>query len=530
MIPIQSHYDVVIIGAGHNGLVAASYLAGANLSVLMLECNATVGGATKSSRPFPGMDANLSVYSYLVSLFPDKILKDLNLTFDLNSRRIASYTPNDIHGSLQELLISNESEQVTRDSFSRLPGGQQDYQGYRSLMSLQQSLAQKLWPSLLHPLVSRDQLKGTLSATEREAWDALIENPLGDVIEKHLANDLVRGMVFTDAKIGVSTFPHDPSLLQNITYLYHIIGRGTGEWRVPVGGMGALTASLQSKALDQGATILTRARVIAIQADQKRSTVHYESEGKEHAIDARFILNNAAPNLLDALLDRPANPPNLTDEGSVVKINLLLNKLPSLRSARTRSHDAFNGTFHLNEGYEEMTVNYHDSRAGALPKNASGEMYCHSLTDPSILAAPLRDKGYQALTLFGLDMPYSLFQSANPPLRQAILDKYLAAINQFTAEPIEDCIAIDSNGNRCIEIKTPVDLETEIHLPRGNIFHNALTWPFAEEKEEIGTWGVETDTPNLFICGSGARRGGAVSGIPGHNAAMKIFEILQIAP
>ena len=129
MIQIQSHYDVVIIGAGHNGLVAASYLAGANLSVLMLECNATVGGATKSSRPFPGMDANLSVYSYLVSLFPDKILKDLNLTFDLNSRRIASYTPNDIHGSLQELLISNESEQVTRDSFSRLPGGQQDYQG-----------------------------------------------------------------------------------------------------------------------------------------------------------------------------------------------------------------------------------------------------------------------------------------------------------------------------------------------------------------------------------------------------------------
>ena len=98
-------------------------------------------------------------------------------------------------------------------------------------------------------------------------------------------------------------------------------------------------------------------------------------------------------------------------------------------------------------------------------------------------------------------------------------------MNQWLAEPLEDCLAVARNGDLCIESKTPVDIEDALGLFRGNIFQDAPTFPFAETKEQAGTWGVETEFDNVYLCGSSAHRGGAVSGIPGHNAAMKVLEV-----
>ncbi len=526
MKPLKTAYDAVIIGAGHNGLVAAAYLGQAGLSTLILERNAVIGGATRSARPFSGIDAKLSVYSYLVSLFPQAIVEDLGLNLNLRSRRIASYTPRFEQDQWQELLVSNESEAITRHSFHSLPGGQQDYAGYQQLQILQNHLAKKLWPTMLKPLQSKATLLAGLDREERNAWDALIENPLGNVIESLISNDLVRGMLFTDAKIGVSTYPKDPSLLQNLTYLYHIIGRGTGEWRVPVGGMGSLTSSLEHAAISGGAKILTRALATEIHLNNHGASIAFEHDDQTETVDCRFVLNNAAPTVLNRLLGKPNKPKRPIDEGSVIKINILLNSLPKLRSGNTSSSDAFSGTFHLDEGYEQMSVNYHQALSGQLPDRPSGEMYCHSLTDGSILSKPLRDQAFQALTLFGLDMPYALFAADNEGQKRIVLERYLQAINRYTLTPIHEHIANDSEGNPCIEIKSPVDLERDVHLPRGNIFHNALTWPFTEDSSKVGTWGVETAYPKIFTCGSGARRGGAVSGIPGHNAAKKLLSCL----
>lgn len=523
MAAFQSKYDAVIIGAGHNGLVAAAYLARAGLSVLMLEKKDCIGGATVSSRPFKGVDARLSVYSYLVSLFPQNIVDDLGLDLQLRSRETASYTPAFKDGRLEELLVSNTSEERTRRSFEGLPGGSNDYKGYLKLQAMQTALARILWPTLLEPLRSKADLVAGLDREGRQAWDAFIEEPLGKVIEEHISNDLIRGMLFTDAKIGVSTHPHDPFLLQNLTFLYHIIGRGTGEWCVPVGGMGSLTASLEAAALKSGVEIVTSARVDRLELDEKHPVVSFETDAGAQTVEARYILCNAAPSVLDQLIRKPPMPKRAIDEGSVVKINLLLKRLPRLHSDTCSVREAFEGTFHIDEGYDQMTENFRRAEAGQLADRPGGEMYCHSLTDDSILSAQLNQEGYHALTLFGLDMPYAVFEPDNERLRAEVLSKYLSGINRFTLEPIEACIAEDEDGRRCIEIKTPVDLEREIHLPRGNIFHNALSWPYAERDDEAGTWGVETDHPNVFICGSGARRGGAVSGIPGHNAAMKVL-------
>jgi phytoene dehydrogenase-like protein len=159
-----------------------------------------------------------------------------------------------------------------------------------------------------------------------------------------------------------------------------------------------------------------------------------------------------------------------------------------------------------------------------LPEKAPCEVYCHTLTDDSILAPDLRREGYQTLTLFGIDTPYSLFATSNDEMRRRAEEKFLESMNQWLEEPLEDCLAVARDGSLCIESKSPVDIEQSLGMYHGNIFHDALTFPFAGEREQAGTWGVETEFENVFLCGSSAQRGGAVSGIPGHNAAMKVLE------
>ena len=129
-----------------------------------------------------------------------------------------------------------------------------------------------------------------------------------------------------------------------------------------------------------------------------------------------------------------------------------------------------------------------------------------------------------ALTLFGLDMPYRLFDNDEHDKRKTeVLDSYLAGLDRICAEPFMDCVAHDREGNPCIEIKSPQDLEREVGLDLGNIFHNSLSWFFTDEEQEVGRWGVETHHPRIYRAGSSATRGGAVSGIPGRCAAKSIL-------
>jgi phytoene dehydrogenase-like protein len=524
MPSLSSKYDVAIIGGGHNGLVSACYLAKAGLSVLVLERNAELGGATRSAQAFDGMEARLSVYSYLVSLLPERIITDLDLKLELLPRRTASYTPRIKDGHFNELLLRNDDPDHNRGAFLSLTGSDSDYLGYMELQAMQESLASVIWPSLTEPLVSKTDMTNRLDDEGRTAWQALIEEPLGHVIEEKISSDLIRGLLFTDAKIGVSTHPHDPTLLQNRCFLYHVIGRGTGEWRVPVGGMGALVDELIRVA--QGTdkvTFATNATVHSVDPGEKLSSLAFEMDGKEAQVDARFVLCNASAKELARLTGKTETSVTV-DEGTAFKVNMLLKRLPRLRSDNCSPKEAFAGTFHLNEGYGQMQESYDSSCSGKMPENPSGEIYCHTLTDPSILSPQLQSQGCQTLTLFGLDMPYRLFEKDNQQARETALQRYLAGINQYLDEPIEECLAQDANDKLCIEAMSSVDLEKKIHLPKGNIFHGDLSWPFAETNEEVGQWGVETEYPNLFLCGSSAKRGGAVSGIPGHNAAKKVLQ------
>lgn len=522
---IKSKYDVVILGAGHNGLVAAAYLARAGLSVLLLEKNDYLGGATTSRRVFPDYEASLSRYAYLISLLPQKIIGDLGLRLELRSRTTASFTPYVRDGAQRGLLLSNHSQGVGRRSLSQLTGGDAEFRRLQKFYGLARVFAEQVWDTMSQPLRSKQELarRFTKNAQAREAWRSLVEEPLGGAVERHLQNDLVRGLVFTDAKIGLFTHPHDESLLQNRCFIYHLIGNRTGEWKVPVGGMGRLAAELTRVAAGFGAEMLTDVRLTGLDFGKRSRSVEFELDGRSHTVGARFVLVNFGANVLAGLLGRPYQP-DATHEGSVFKINMLLRRLPRLLASRHTAKTAFCGTFHIDEGYEQMKASHRQAAGMRLPDKVPCEVYCHTLTDDSILSPSLRARGFHTLTLFALDTPWRLFSADNENMRRQATRQCLDGLNRCLAEPIEDCLARARNGEPCLEAKSPVDIEQELGHYRGNIFHGALTFPFAKTAEAAGSWGVETEFPNVFLCGASARRGGAVSGIPGHNAAMKVLE------
>ncbi|WP_051939424.1 phytoene desaturase family protein [Phaeacidiphilus oryzae] len=521
--PSRASYDAVIVGGGHNGLVAAAYLARAGRSVLVLERQDHTGGAAVSAQAFAGLDARLSRYSYLVSLLPDTIVEDLGLRFRTQRRRIASYTPAVVDGRATGLLVGAD-EAGTRRSFRELTGSDREFDAWQRFYGMIQRVAARIAPTLTGPLPGRAELERIVD--DREAWEALFQRPLGEAVEARFSHDLVRGVVLTDALIGTFTHAHDESLRQNRCFLYHVIGNGTGEWNVPVGGMGALTGALAEAARAAGAEILVGHEVAGIATDGAAAEVRYRAQdGDERVVGAASVLANVAPSTLARLLGEEPHPDRPAPEGAQLKVNMLLRRLPRLRDRAVDPRDAFAGTFHIAESYQQLEAAYREAAAGRIPGTAPSEIYCHSLTDPSILGPDLVAKGYHTLTLFGLHMPARLFAGREgreaDSAREEALRAALAPLDACLEEPIADCLALDADGRPCIEAKTPLDLEAALGLPAGHIFHRDLSFPYGGEGS--GRWGVETAHPNVLLCGAGAIRGGGVSGIPGHNAAMALL-------
>jgi phytoene dehydrogenase-like protein len=389
-------------------------------------------------------------------------------------------------------------------------------EGWERLYATGRRVAQTVFPSLTEPLRSAADLRARVG--DDDAWAALVERPVGELIEECLADDVLRGIALTDALIGTFAGAHDADLRQNRCFLYHVIGNGTGHWDVPVGGMGAVTNALRDAALAAGAELRCGAEATAIEPGAVRWR---DAGGGDGVAGAGHVLAGVAPAVLDRLRGRePAAP---APEGAQLKVNLLLARLPRLRDESVDPAEAFAGTFHVNEGYGQLEAARARAAAGELPDPVPCEIYCHTLTDPTILGPELRAAGAHTLTCFALQLPARLFAADNDAVREQALQATLRSLDSVLAEPILDCVWRDADGRPCVEARTPLDLEAELGLPGGNIFHRDLAWPFAESDEEVGTWGVETDDRGLLICGAGARRGGGVSGIPGRNAAVAVL-------
>src|SRR5512132_3077909 len=170
---MKTKYDVVVLGAGHNGLVAAAYLARAGLSVLVLEKNDYIGGATTSQKVFPDYDAYLSRYSYLVSLFPEKIIRDLGLKLELRRRATRSFTPYLKNGRHDGLLLSNVSEEASRQSIFELTGSFAEAEQLKKFYGLVRVFAENVWDTMLEPLVAKEDFRRCLLPNNSDVPRAL---------------------------------------------------------------------------------------------------------------------------------------------------------------------------------------------------------------------------------------------------------------------------------------------------------------------------------------------------------------------
>src|SRR5690606_16344907 len=258
---------------------------------------------------------------------------DLGLDFRLRTRSISSYTPTVRDGRPTGLLVGG-GEERTRAAFARLTGSDREYEAWRRFYALTGRVAERVFPTLTEPLPTREALRRAVD--DETAWRTLFEEPIGVAVEDHFSDDLVRGVVLTDALIGTFADAHDPSLAQNRCFLYHVVGGGTGAWAVPVGGMGALTDSRADAARAAGAVLA-----------------------------ARHVLVNASPQALAALTgDTPPHPA----EGAQLKVNMLLERLPRLRDTSVDPREAFAGTFHIAEGYGQLAAAHAQAAAGKLPE------------------------------------------------------------------------------------------------------------------------------------------------------------------
>lgn len=514
---VPADVDVVIVGGGHNGLTAAAYLSRAGRSVLLLERSDHLGGASVSAEAFPGMGAQLSRYSYLVSLLPQQIIDDLGLRIHLARRRYSSYTPKP--GTDQGLLVDHGDASATRASFERIGAGS-DVDGWDRLYARTTRLAQALWPSVTGPLPRRRDVRASIA--DDSIMRDFLERPLGEVIETSIADDLVRGVVLTDGLISTYAAAHDDDLQQNICFLYHVIGGGTGDWDVPVGGMGSVSGELERAAREGGADLRTDATVLSV---SDGSVTWRSTAGDEARVSARHVLWAAAPGALDDVMGTGRGP----SEGAQVKINLLLSRLPKLRDASVASNAAFGGTFHINETYSQLESAYRAAHSGNLPDPLPAEIYCHSITDPSILSPQLQQSGAQTLTVFALHAPDRLLEGADQDAERVRFERAtLDSLSSVLAEPIEDAVLRMPDGQLCIETKTTRDLQDALNMPGGNIFHGPLSWPFAEDEEDLrdaaARWGVQSAYSGVLLAGAGSRRGGGVSGLGGYSAARAVLE------
>ncbi len=342
-----------------------------------------------------------------------------------------------------------------------------------------------MFPTLTEPLRSREEMRRLVG---EPGWSALFEAPLSDLLERTVPDDEARGVALTDGLIGTFAPADDPQLRQNRCFLYHVIGNGTGSWDVPVGGMGAVTDALVDAARRAGARLRTHAEVVALASDGHEAEVTLADGQRMHA---RHVLANCAPAVLERLLGgselggpRRAAPAR----GRQLKLNMLLAAVsPELRGGGSAAPEvAFRGTFHVNESYAQLAEAYAEAAAGRIPSLPPCEFYCHSLTDPSILSDELRAEGAHTLTLFALHMPTRLFRGAgvdHDSVKAAAVAATLASVNSVLEEPIEDCLWRDADGRPCLEAHTPVELEAELAMPGGHIFHRDLSWPFAESDD-----------------------------------------------
>jgi phytoene dehydrogenase-like protein len=520
---MAGHYDAVIIGAGHNGLVAACYLARGGWKVLVLERRPVVGGACVTEEVFPGF--KVSTAAYVNSLFRKEIVRDLRLAdygFAVLERNPSSFTP---LPDGRSLLLGPDAELNHKEisKFSR-----RDAENYPKYEAMLERVAAVIEPTLdqTPPDVMRPGLRDlwqfwqlgrgfrNLGPGMGEAVEVLT-GPARPILERWFESEPLRATLATDSVIGAMASPSTPGTAYVL--FHHVMGETNGKrgvWGYVRGGMGGLTQALAKAATDLKVDIRCDAEVARILVRDGRAAGVALAGGEEFT--APVVASNADAHVtFKRLLGPDVLPPEFAEavdrvsyDSASLKINVALAELPDFRARPgTAPGPHHRGTIHVSPDLDYIERAFDDAKYGRPSQSPVLEVTIPSVVDPTV-APP----GKHLMSLFVQYAPYKLRGATWDELREGFADRCFDVLDEYAPNFKRSVLAR--------QVLTPLDLERTFNLTGGNIFQGAMTLNQLFALRPVpGYAGYRTPVRGLYLCGSAAHPGGGVMGSAGRNAA-----------
>ena len=503
----RRRWDAIVVGAGHNGLTCAAYLARAGRRVLVLESRDRVGGACTMEEPWPGV--RMSPCAYVAGLLHQTVIDELDLPghgFRWMPAVGGLFVPFEDGSSIQ---LWNEDARCEAEIARFAP---KDLAGWRAMQGVKRRLRDALRPEgdgdlWLDPTPHRDEIERRLRG-DSEARSLLFEWSMVELVERYLSDERMHLAYLGQGVIGTNASPHDPGTAS--VWFHHASGRMFGQpgtWGYVEGGMGMVSFLLCDIARELGAVIATGTRVERI----------LPREGVELASGERIrapqVISNADPAVTLRLLGDAADPGwaeqvrALPTQGVTAKVNLRLSELPDFTARPGVSRPHHTGQINTPLTKDEWRSHHRAANEGLLPPRTWNELYLHTVFDRSVVP-----DGVHTLSVFAQYVPNRFREGDWDSRRDEVGQVVVRSIGRFSS----NMPAVVTG----MEVLGPPDIEARVGLTGGHIFQGEILPQYMWDRRLR----ARTPMPGVLLCGAGTHPGGSVIAVNGRNAAMEALK------
>lgn len=516
---MRPKYDAIVIGAGHNGLIAAAYLARAGKKVLVLERREVIGGATVTEELWPGY--RLSTCSYVCGLLLPEVVKELRLA--RHGYQVRAFDPQYFvpfpDGRHLFSYLDGERTKAEIRKFSK-----RDAENHDAYWAMWDRIIARMRPLLTRPAPTEKELEAAFDGKSgEEDWTRLTKSSVAELLDEFFEAEQTKAPLCVGGVIGTNAGPRNPGTAYiKFHHLLANAGGHRGAWGFVRGGMGAVAEAIASSAREHGAGILTNAGVERIEIENGRASGVTLTDGRH--FEADVVLSNADPHrTFLGMVGEERLPDGFVedlkrnrDEGSVVKVLLALGELPDFTAKPSAPPGEIGpqhtGAIVINPSVDYLQRAWEDCAASRPSERPFMEGYIQSATEDG-LAPP----GKHAMSLFCQYAPYSLADGTWESRREEIGSNIVETFAQY-APNLPGAI-------EHMEVLGPPDIEERIGMTGGHIFHGEMTpQRMFGGRPAPGLSGYRSPVEGLYLCGAGTWPGGAVFGAPGRNCAVEVLE------